>query len=178
VGLKDNWKDVVRTVAPVLGTALGGPLGGIAARTISSAILGTPDGSEDDIAAAVNAATPEQLVALKKADNDFQVEMRRLEVDLERIATQDRASARQREVQTKSFANPILAAIIIGGFFAVVAYVLTGSEILTGQTAGIIGTLIGYVSAKADMVATYYFGSSAGSARKTDLMSEMAKAGK
>jgi hypothetical protein len=37
---------------------------------------------------------------------------------------------------------------------------------------GIIGTLIGYVSAKADQVVSYYFGSSSGSKDKTAAMSD------
>jgi hypothetical protein len=37
---------------------------------------------------------------------------------------------------------------------------------------GIIGTLIGYVSAKADQVVSYYFGSSSGSKEKTAAMSD------
>jgi hypothetical protein len=43
---------------------------------------------------------------------------------------------------------------------------------------GIIGTLIGYVSAKADQVVSYYFGSSSGSKDKTQAMSDaLSKAG-
>jgi hypothetical protein len=56
-----------------------------------------------------------------------------------------------------------LAGIIVGGFLGMVWYVLSG------KAAGMIGTLIGYVSAKADQVVSYYFGSSAGSAEKNAL---------
>ena len=38
-----NWKSVVRSVAPTLGAALGGPLGGIATKFLSDALL-----EEDD----------------------------------------------------------------------------------------------------------------------------------
>jgi hypothetical protein len=37
---------------------------------------------------------------------------------------------------------------------------------------GSIGTLIGYVSAKADQVVSYYFGSSSGSKEKTQAMTD------
>jgi hypothetical protein len=38
--------NVVRTVAPTIATAVGGPLAGMATRVISEALLGKPDGSE------------------------------------------------------------------------------------------------------------------------------------
>jgi hypothetical protein len=38
-----------------------------------------------------------------------------------------------------------------------------------------VGTLIGYASAKADQVVSYYFGSSAGSDRKNVLIDRMMK---
>ena len=41
---------------------------------------------------------------------------------------------------------------------------------LSGEAGAVIGTLIGYVSAKAEQVIAYYFGSSAGSKAKTDIM--------
>ena len=40
---------------------------------------------------------------------------------------------------------------------------------ITAESA-IAGTVIGYLSAKAEQVTAYYFGSSAGSKAKTDLM--------
>ena len=63
-----DWKALVRTVAPVIGTALGGPIGNLAAQAISTVFLGTPDGTEDQIAEAVARATPEQLLALRQAN--------------------------------------------------------------------------------------------------------------
>ncbi len=37
-----DWKSIVSSVAPVLGTALGGPLGGVAARAAMDALGITP----------------------------------------------------------------------------------------------------------------------------------------
>lgn len=51
----DVWgttKDVLRSVAPVLGTAVGGPFGGMAARAITGALLGEESDDEGDAAAA------------------------------------------------------------------------------------------------------------------------------
>jgi len=163
-----DWKSIVKTVAPVLGTAIGGPLGGLATRTIAGALLGDEDASEDQIAAAVQSASPDQLLALKKADQEFKLRMKELDIDIERIHQQDRDSARTRETKTGDSWTPrILAFIVIFGFLSMVAYVIAkGLGVQNADSAALVGTLIGYVSAKAEQVISYYFGSSAGSKSK------------
>jgi hypothetical protein len=107
-------------------------------------------------------------MALKKADQDFAVRLKELDIDLERINAADRDSARRREVDSKDPWTPrILGGVIIGGFFATVFAILFGYGVADSALAG---ALIGYVSAKAEQVVSYYFGSSAGSKAKTDAM--------
>ena len=167
-----DWKKTIAAVAPVLGQALTvvNPMAGLAVQAVSNAILGKPDGSEDEIARAVMGATPDQLLALKQADQQFKIDLEKIGVDLEKIAQHDRESAREREKKLGGWSNPVLAAIVVGGFFWVVWHVLHDQASLSGPEAGIVGTLVGYVSAKADQVVSYYFGSSAGSKQKTDLL--------
>ena len=81
-----DWKGLVKTVAPFLGTALGGPVGGVAARAIAGAVLGDEDASQEDVAAALQKANPEMLAKLKEADQKFKVEMGKLELDHARLA--------------------------------------------------------------------------------------------
>ena len=172
---REDWKNLVRTVAPGLATALGGPLAGAAVQTISSAVLGKPDGTEEEVAVAVASGGADALLKLKEAENTFAIKMKELGVDLEKVHSGDRASARDREVKTGDRATPrVLAFVIVGGFLSMVASVLLGkvSGITDPVAAGMIGTLIGYVSAKADQVISYYFGSSSGSAEKTALLAK------
>lgn len=168
-----DWKKIVGTVAPGLATALGGPLAGIATAAISDALLGKPNGSEGEIVTALTAGGADALARLKAAEQAFTVRMRELDIDVEKIHQLDRNSARDREARTGDRATPrALAAIIVGGFLLTVWYVLSGQVegLKDPVAAGLIGTLIGYVSAKADQVVSYYFGSSAGSAQKNELM--------
>lgn len=172
---REDWKKLVRTVAPGLATALGGPLAGAAVHSISQAVLGTPDGTEEEVATAVAAGGSDALLKLKEAEQAFAVRMKELGIDLEKVHQADRASAREREVRTGDVWTPrVLAATIVGGFLAMVAAVLLGkvAGITDPVAAGMVGTLIGYVSAKADQVVSYYFGSSAGSAAKTDILAQ------
>ena len=173
--MRVNWKSIIGSVAPTLATALGGPLAGAATRAISVAVLGKPDAKEKELEAALEMADPEVFERIKKADQEFAVKMKSLDVDLEDIAQKDRLSARLREKLVGGKANPILAGIIIAGFLIMVWYVLTkglNAEMDPGMAA-LAGTLIGYVSAKADQVVSYYFGSSAGSKEKTSVFQKM-----
>lgn len=172
-----DWRSILGAVAPALATALGGPLAGLAVREVSQVLLGHENGTSADVDAAMASATGDQLVALREADSRFQTRMAELGVDLERIAADDRASARSREASTRDSWTPrVLAAVVIGGFFACVWAVLSGAVTLAEPvTAGIIGTMIGYASAKADQVVSYYFGSSAGSDHKTQALIDGAR---
>ena len=72
--MKELLKGVLGAVAPTIGTALGGPMGGMAMNMVSQA-LGCKNNPKD-VEKAVQNATPEQLVELKKLDNDFEVKMK------------------------------------------------------------------------------------------------------
>ena len=170
-----DWKKIVGSVAPALATALGGPLAGLATAAVSDALLGKPNGSEAEIATAMKVGGADALIKLKEADQRFAVRMRELDIDLEKVNQADRNSAREREAKTGDSWTPrILAGVIVGGFLLMVWYLLSGQvEALRDPVAaGLIGTLIGYVSAKADQVVSYYFGSSAGSKEKNELLAK------
>src|SRR4051794_24989640 len=88
---------VLGAVAPTIATAFGGPLAGQAVRWVEGA-LGLPQlGDKEAAAAAIANATPDQILALKKADQDFAVHLKALDIDLERIAAGDRDSARRMQ---------------------------------------------------------------------------------
>jgi len=165
----DQLLNIVRTVAPSIATAMGGPLAGIAVRTLSETLLGKPDGTEAELAAAAATATPEQLLALKNAENNFKVEMKRLEVDLEKISAGDRDSARQMMVQTRDWTPRALAGAITIGFFGVLMYMLTYGIPTAGGEAMLV--MLGTLGTAWGAVVSFYFGSSAGSRAKDEAAS-------
>ena len=79
--------NIVGAVAPTLGTALSGPLGGMASGVISK-VLGV-DNNQQAIERAIQSATPEQLLEIKKAEKEFEVKMQELQVDVFKLETQD-----------------------------------------------------------------------------------------
>ena len=163
---------IVGAVAPTIATAIGGPLGGMAMKVVAD-VLGLPaESSEKDVSKAMAAATPDQLLALKQADQDFAVRMRELDIDLEKISASDRDSARRREAQVRDWMPRVLAFVVVAGFMATVFLVLLGyvDGMKDPLMATTVGTLIGFVSAKCEQVVAYYFGSSSSSQQKTQML--------
>ena len=170
----DAILNLVRTVAPTIASAVGGPLAGMATRAISEALLGKPDGSEQELAESAAKATPEQLLALKQAENDFAIKMRELDIDLERIANEDRDSARNREVATKDWTPRILAGLITVGYFGALFYMLRNGLPQHGGSEAML-VMLGTLGTAWGGVVAYYFGSSAGSKAKDEAMRRNAK---
>ena len=165
--------NLVRTVAPSIATAVGGPLAGMATRAISEALLGKPDGTEAELVEAAKVATPEQLLALKNAEQDFAVRMRELDVDLERIDAADRNSARDREVKTRDLTPRFLAAAVTFGFFGVLSWMIANGLPANGGEAMLV--MLGTLGTAWGAIISYYFGSSAGSREKTDQLNQVLK---
>lgn len=166
-----DWKKIVATVAPALGTALGGPLGGVAVAAVSDALLGKPQGSEGEIVAALTAGGPDALLKLKQADQAFAQKMAELDLDLERIHQADRASARERETKAGDSWTPrLLAGLVTLGFFGVLAWLLAFGKPDAGGDALLV--MLGALGGAWASIISYYFGSSAGSAAKTSLLAK------
>jgi hypothetical protein len=168
---------ILATLYPYLATAataFGGPLGGFAAGKLGAALgLNKANPTEDELLTAHLGATEEQKLAAKKEEDDFALQMKaagfKQALDLEAVAEKDRESARNREVSTKDSTVKAIAYLIILSFIGAVFCTLFG---WSKAESVISGALIGYLSAKAEQVVTYYFGSSAGSDRKTELLAQ------
>ena len=158
-------KKLLNAVAPVIGSAIGGPVGGAALTALSETLTGKPDANPNDIEKLLLSASPETLATLKAADQAFQEKMAAIGVDLEKLAAEDRASARAMQVQNKSWVVPALASFTVFAFFSIVAWVMTGKVSLDST---LLGFVLGQVSAKAEQVYNFFFGSSEGSKRKTE----------
>lgn len=164
-----KWKELVGAVAPTLATALGGPLAGMAAKAVSTALLGKDTATADELEYAVANAGPDALLKLKEAEQSFQARMRELDIDLERIHAQDRDSAREREAKTgDSFTPRALAIAVTLGFFGVLAVLLTHGKPQAGGDALLV--MLGSLGTAWTSIIAYYYGSSAGSKAKTDAM--------
>ena len=174
-GKQVDWRKVVATVAPTLAAAFGGPLAGTAAATLSTAMFGKPDATEKEIAVALQSANPEMLAKIKAADQAFAVEMKKLDLDLERIAVGDRADARTRQIATNDWMPAVLGILVTIGFFGLLTAMFFWTPPVESESA--LQIMLGALGASYLSVVTYYFGSSAGSKQKTDMFGQMEKKG-
>jgi len=156
-----DWKKVVGTVAPMIGTALGGPLGGIAGAAISKT-LGC-DNTDESISAAVKGATAQDLAKLQIAEQEFKIQMAKLgyesERDLATLSQQDAASARDREIKTGDNWTPrTLAALVVVAWAWITWFLL--QHVVAQEMREIIMRSLGTLDMALGLVLGYYFGSS------------------
>lgn len=153
-----NLKSILGIIAPSLGTAIGGPLGGMALRAVSQALTGKPGAILEDLESAISGASPEQLADIKKAEASFKVQMKALDVDLAKINAEDRASARSSNLASGSKIPAILALTTVVSFFAYIGFV---TFVPNDADIGLINVAIGWLGGSASAVISYYFGASA-----------------
>jgi len=162
-----DWKDIIRVSAPAIGTALGGPAAGIATKFIAEKFLGKSDASIDEIANAVQSATPQDLAKLKEIESQFLIEQGAQVVQLLQIDASDRENARLREqtmVQSGDRTTPRLAYLVIIGSMIMSVYVLymVNEGDVNTEECTIIGFLVGHFLSEVKQVLSYYFGGNSG----------------
>ncbi|MGR3501586.1 hypothetical protein [Pseudaestuariivita sp.] len=169
--LSGKLRDVVAAVAPTLAAALGGPLAGAAVGKIGQVLLNDAGASVEAIEDLLRRPTPEALAALRKLDTEFDAEMKRLDVELERIDAGDRASARDRQAKMRDWTPSVLGGLILLGFFGVLAALMWLD--LPAGGADVVKIMLGALGAMTTQVGNYFFGSSRGSAAKNDIIAQL-----
>jgi hypothetical protein len=160
--------NIVGAVAPSIATALGGPLAGVAVRSICGAFGLPEDTPASAVSAAVVGATPDQLLALKQADNAFAAQMKQLDVDFAKLSQADVASARQREVAVHDSTPAVLAYALTLGFFGLLCLMIFHG--LPSENAGALNILLGALGTGWIQSIAYYFGSTYGSKTKDAML--------
>ncbi|MFN0023637.1 MAG: hypothetical protein ACKVS5_07025 [Parvularculaceae bacterium] len=168
-------KRAVARTAPKIAGQLGGPLAGAAVEALARAIFGKDTVPEEAIAEALDVASADTILALKRAENEFAIALREAAVEEQRIDAGDRASARERQQKMDDMTPSVLGALIIAGFFLTLGVMVARRLPVGAETE--FSIMLGALATMTAAVVNYFFGSSAGSREKTKLLSEKGKAG-
>jgi hypothetical protein len=158
---------LLEKLAPTIATAVGGPLAGTAVTFLEKALGLAPGAGAQSVATALSAATPEQLAAVKAAENDFTVKMRELDISVTKLDDDDRESARAREAAIKDATPAILAYVLTIGLFGFI--VLMSLVSIPPSSAQALNLTLGSIGTAWVAMISYYYGSSRSSQSK-DLM--------
>lgn len=144
---------MVSKFAPAIGTALGGPLGGMAVSALASRF-----GVEDEVKA---------VTAAIKADPEAAMKLKQLEVEKFKAVLADKANARDREAAIATsekaplinkLVSPVLALIVVVAWVGI-QYTLLNTTVpqeMRELVARVLGTLDGALM----VILSYYFGAS------------------
>jgi hypothetical protein len=150
----NKLKNLVATVAPALGSALGSPLGGAAVSMIAEK-LGVPN-NKQAVEKAIRQATPDEMLKLKEADNEFELKMKELDVDVFRLETEDIQDARKNF--SNDWTSKLLGFITLGGFMGYIFLVTLQPP--EQNSEALINLVLGYLGGLASAVISFYFGAS------------------
>ena len=156
--------DWLKSIAPTIFTAIGGPLGGLAYEAVSK-VMGV---SQDDAKTMLESGklSADQIASIQQAEIALKAKAQELNLDFEKLAVEDRASARQMQSATHSWIPPFLAVGITVGFFGILYALMTDKVTKSDELMIMLGSL----STAWTGVIAFYFGSSAGSQRKDELI--------
>lgn len=150
----DKIKGVIGGLAPTLGAALGGPVGGAAA-TMLADVLGC-DPAPQKIERALQQATPEQIAEIKKAELKFEAKMKELDVDIFALETADKQDARKNF--SKDWTAKLIALVMVAFFCGYIGMITVMPP--EQNSMELINLVLGYLGGLVSAVISFYFGAS------------------
>lgn len=167
-----NAASFLSTIAPTLGSALLGPLGGVAVSAIGK-LFNLENATTESISKVLQDGklTPEQLSALKQLELEYQNDEKERGFKYSELEFADTASAREMQISTQSNVPATLATLVTVGFFGILIYMIADSSYKPTEP---LLVLLGALSTSWTMIVGFYFGSSHGSQNKDALLANSA----
>ena len=156
--------DWLKQIAPTIATALGGPLAGLAVDAISKAVGIDPKDVTKTISEGKLSA--DQITQIKAAELAMAARAQELGLDFEKIAVDDRKSAREMQISTQSWIPGGMAIVVTIGFFGILVGLMTEHF----KTSDALMLMLGSLATAWTGIIAFYFGSSAGSQKKDQLL--------
>jgi len=151
-------------IAPTIATAIGGPFGGLAYEAVSK-VLGV---NQDDAKKMLEDGklSADQIAAVQQAEIALKARAQELGLDFAKLSVEDRKSARDMQVSTKSKLPSILALLVTLGFFGILAGLMLGKV----EHGTEIDIMLGSLGTAWSGIISFYFGSSSSSQSKDSMI--------
>lgn len=158
----------LKNIAPLVGTALGGPLGGAAAAFLADK-LGLESKTVEAVTEVLNGGkmTPDQISAIRLADLEFKKFLEANKIKIEEIAAQDRDSARELLRVTRARTPAVLTYTITIGFFGVLGAMFYWPEV---KESAPLMIMLGSLGTAWTGACSFWFGTTHGSQTKNELL--------
>jgi hypothetical protein len=179
-----DFTTILKAIAPTAATLIGGPFAGLALKFLGPALGLSPD-AVASTSSAVSAVSDmltkgelnaDQILAIKQAEialtqhlADNNIKLAELDIEASKVVTADRADARGMQVATKSQLPSVLAVVFVAGFIIVTILKLNGVITAVDQT---LNDLITTLRDGLMLILAFYYGSSSGADRATELLSQ------
>ncbi len=156
-----NW---LESIAPTIAAALGGPLAGLAVEAVSKAIGIDPKDVTKAIADGKLSA--DQIALIKQAEIAMAAKAQELGLDFAKLAVDDRVSARDMQSKTNSWIPGAMAIVVTFGFFGILVGLMTQQF----KTSEALMIMLGSLGTAWTGIIAFYFGSSASSQAKDEMI--------
>lgn len=156
--------DWLKSVAPTIASALGGPLAGLAVKVVSEQLGVKPEELQESL----TRLDKEQVERLKLAELEIKKLEKSLSLDFAKLENADRAGAREMQIATRSFIPAFLSVFITLGFFGILGVMLHGAV----EKSDSLMIMLGSLGTAWTGIISFYFGSSAGSQRKDEMLAK------
>ena len=147
-------KSLVGAVAPTLGAALGGPVGGAAMQVVSQVLGCKPD--ERSVEQAMSQASAEDLAKIREAELEFEAKMQQMEVDVFALETADKQDA--RKYFNKDWTARFIGVLMVVFFCSYIGMITIMPP--EQNSMELINLVLGYLGGLVSAVVSFYFGAS------------------
>lgn len=156
--------DWLKLIAPTIASVIAGPFGTMAYGLISSHLGMSPQDAQKIIEA--GKLTSEQIASVQQAEISLNARAQELGLDFAKLSNDDRRSARDLQSATRSLLPAMLAVLVTIGFFGILIGMMTQAY----KTSEALLLMLGSLGTAWTGIMAFYFGSSAGSQAKDQLL--------
>lgn len=156
--------DWLKLIAPTIASVIAGPFGTMAYGLISTHLGMSPEDAQKIIES--GKLTSEQIANVQQAEISLKARAQELGLDFAKLRNDDRRSARDMQSSTRSLLPAMLAVLVTIGFFGILIGMMTQAF----KTSEALLLMLGSLGTAWTGIMAFYFGSSAGSQAKDQLL--------